>query len=1322
MKIQKPDNAQLLTRDRHYIRRTYQNIQTRLKRNQPVDKVIEKYDNVLRKSAERVEKNRENLPKVIARGDLPVSKRWDEVAETIRENQVSIICGATGSGKTTKIPQICFDLGLGACGKIAHTQPRRLAARTVSARIADELQVDLGTGVGYKVRFDEKYNRDTHLLLLTDGMLLAEINNDRFLSDYEVIIIDEAHERSLNIDFLLGYLKQILPKRPDLKIIITSATIDPETFSKHFNHAPIVMVEGKTFPVETLYLEPQVVNGEAVNDGKGDEEHRDLFADIYQGVRDLDHIHYGDTLIFLPTERDIRDAQAELEKLKLPNTEVLALFARQSSAKQSAIFKPKDKRRIILATNVAETSVTVPRILNVIDSGLARISRYSPNTKIQRLPIERISQASADQRKGRCGRIAPGVCLRLYTQTDFDDRPEFTDPEIRRTGLASVILQMALLGLGDIDQFPFVEPPDTRLINDGYRLLYELHATDKQRTITKLGRDMARLPIDPRFARMLLRAQERHLLNEVLPIVCALVVGDFKERPYNKEAQAGQKHKIFADEQSDFLFFVKAFNAIYPLFKQSKNKALRFANSHFFSALRVREWLYLVEQLADDLGHSLTLPDIEPDDKGHIPAYQGIHECLLTGLSDHIGLYDRESRDFVGARNKRFHIFPGSFLFKKKYEHIVCAEIVESSRVYARQVAKIDFAWLEPLVTHLTKTVESEPHWVKSKGNVMAKQTVLLHGVPLIANRSVPLGKTDMAAAHDIFVRHAIVENALNTRIKAIGENRKTYEKLLKLEEKSRTRDILLDETRIADKYFDIIPEHVYSVPTFEKWAKSLANESILTFSEQDFLQSDELDIARGDYPDHMTIRGQKLKLSYEFDPASDADGITAKMPLSMLNSFTASDFDYLIPVMLPEKIDAMIRALPKRWRRMFIPIPAVVEAVIANMDMDNRAPSLVDELIKQLEAVKGLKLTAADFDESKLDKHVRMNFALIDQHGKTVATDRDFAQLQAEYGEQAGKDFSRRTQSTFAEVFTDTFPTNIPNTHKLNNLTAYPALVCTNSAADAVKFAFKIELFDNEKDAINAHREGVLAFLHHRLHSSLKFIRKNYTKNASALRYQALNDTSINDNALNDKASKNGKNTATTLTDDLTDAVLRQTLGDALPRTRADYEKIETDVKKRLAETANRLSDDINVILERAQTIRDMLEKSKALIPERKAELRSQLDRLVFAGFIAQTKGGKLPNYPRYLKGLIVYLEKVRDNPTKDAHWQTQLAEFEAALNDKLTEHHAHALHRNLPEDVIEYAYSLEEYRLSVYAQSEVGAKIKVSAKKLRGMSFIDA
>jgi len=1297
--VSEPDWQSVTTADRFYLCRQLQNIQRRQRDGLPVDVMVRRFREKLRCSQRIVCENNKRLPKPESRADLPVNQRWHDIASVIDEHQVVIICGHTGSGKTTQIPQICLSLGLGARGLIGHTQPRRLAARSVAARIAEELNTTLGKHVGYQVRFDKKRSRQTRVILQTDGMLLFDIQQDKYLSAYEVIIIDEAHERSLNIDFLLGYLRYLLPKRPDLKVIITSATIDSERLATHFNQAPVITVAGKTFPVETLYRP-------LCSEAEDKMQDIDTIDGICRAIRELDTIHYGDTLVFLPTERDIRETADVLAKLNLRHTEILSLFARQTMALQQAIFHPKSKRRIILATNIAETSVTVPRILNVIDTGTARISRYSQRSKIQRLPIEPIAKASAAQRQGRCGRIAEGVCIRLYSEVDFNARPEFTDPEIKRTALAAVILQMQNLGLDEIGRFPFVDPPDHKMISDGYRLLFELQAIDAKNNITPLGRAMVNLRVDPRFAAILLYAKRHAVLGRVLPIVVALIVGDIKERPHEKRQQADTAHRRFAHQQSDFLFFTEIFEHLYPLFKKSHRQARTWAKKHYLSVLRVREWFFLIEQLAEQLEYSLAPNDLNTGvDTEAVPCqqmlvdkyandYQRIHEALVVGFLDHVGAYQPEEKNYIGVRNKQFYLFPGSFLFKKQPRHIMCAEIVESSQVYARQVAKIDLNWLVPLCRHLSKTVQSEPFWSKKQGNVMAKQTTLLYGLPIVTGQLVPYARSHPEAAHDIFVEHGLVANAIDTTVPEIAENRRVFDKLYQLEEKTRHRDILIDEVQFAKRYFAVLPQTLYSAQTLKAWyAKaSAAEKKALLFAKSDFLLKNDYAIDQQQYPNALWRYGKRLALTYVFDPSAEDDGVTVSLPLAMLNTFSALDFDYLVPALLPDKITALIRSLPKRYRRQFVPIADHVQPIVVALATRQDQPpadSLIDAIIKALKKQTGIVLNAHLFDTTKLEKHLLMNLQVLDEHGKIMATGRDLRALQKRFHQAASAQFDRDTQAVFGDIYRDVFPESIAATYtvKGKQLVSYPALTVVDGG-------YKIALFEHRQAAAQAHRKGVLAFLQARLSKEIAYIKKHVLGDAKlALAYHAL-------------AAAKGKSRIDVLTEISTALLLQHYLSE-VPRSRAAVESIINAAKKSLFGQAQEIAKTVFDILHSHRQARDLLNTNRRHYDD----IDKQLSRLVYCGFIAQTSGDRLPDIARYVKGIVIRLQKAALDPQKDFKWLVHFEHYNEALHTLIGDQPITA---ELPSPVLDFAYGIEEYHLSIVAQGQVMVKGKASEKRL--------
>jgi len=867
----------------------------------------------------------DNLPEVTY-PDLPVSQKKDEIAKAIANNQVVIIAGETGSGKTTQIPKICLELGRGVSGLIGHTQPRRLAARTVANRIAEELDSELGETVGYRVRFTDKVSERSYIKLMTDGILLAEIQNDRFLSQYDTIIIDEAHERSLNIDFLMGYLKRLLPRRPDLKVIITSATIDPERFAQHFcdkrgKAAPIIEVSGRTFPVETLYrpLEETAAG--------------DQIEGIFQAVDELQRLGRGDILIFMNGEREIRDTAEALTKRKLRDTEVLPLFARLSIAEQNKIFQGHRGQRIVLATNVAETSLTIPGIKYVIDTGTVRISRYSYRTKVQRLPIEAISQASANQRKGRCGRVSEGVCIRLFSEEDFNGRPEFTDPEILRTNLSSVILQMLSLGLGELNKFPFVEPPEDRNIKDGLSLLEELGAVnlkakDPRNKLTPLGRQLAKLPVDPRLARMILAAKEFNCVHEVMVISAALSIQDPRERPMDKQQASDEKHRRFQDKDSDFITYVNLWNYINEQRQELTSSHFRkMCQKDFLAYMRVREWqdIYAqIKQVTDELDIKVSSEPSNFDD---------IHQALLAGLLSHIGLKDKDA-EYLGARNSKFFMFPGSGLFKKQPKWGMFAELVETSKLFARVAARIKPEWVEQQAQHLIKRSYAEPHWQKKSGVVGAFETQLLYGIPIVSKRKVIYTHIDPILCRELFIRHALVEGEFETRHQFFKDNQALLNDIEELEHKSRRRDILVDDETLFLFYDQIVPQNVCSAKQFDSWwnKEKQQQPQLLNYQREQVMAHDADKVTANAYPDSWQQGDFRLKLDYAFEPGTSQDGVTVNIPLALLNQISDQGFDWQIPALREELLIALIKTLPKPIRRNFVPAPNYAEAAMANL------------------------------------------------------------------------------------------------------------------------------------------------------------------------------------------------------------------------------------------------------------------------------------------------------------------------------------------------------------------------------------------------------
>jgi ATP-dependent helicase HrpA len=936
---------QCMVADQHRLRQRL----ARLKKTSNSSEVLKHLTAEFAKSQQQRRQRLDSLPIPDYPEELPVSERRTEIAKAIKENQVVIVAGETGSGKTTQLPKICLDIGRGVAGLIGHTQPRRLAARSVASRIASELKSELGHAVGYKVRFSDHTRPESYIKLMTDGILLAESQNDHFLNQYDTLIIDEAHERSLNIDFLLGYLKQLLPKRPNLKLIITSATIDTERFAKHFNDAPIIEVTGRTYPVELRYRPLEAVDEEAKD--------RNIQQAILDAVDEAARLGQGDVLIFLPGEREIRETAESLRKHHPLHTEILPLYARLSAAEQNRVFQTHKGRRIVLATNVAETSLTVPGIRYVIDPGLARMSRYSHRTKVQRLPIEKVSQASANQRAGRCGRVAPGVCFRLYSEMDFINRTEFTEPEIKRSNLAAVILQMKSLRLGEVEHFPFVEPPEQKMISDGYKLLQELGAVDAAQHLTETGKQLAKLPVDPRIGRMVLAAKQEDCLEEVLVIASAISVQDPRERPHEYQQAADEKHRQFKDERSDFLAYLNLWRSFHEQKRHlSNNKLRKWCKENFISYLRMREWHDVHAQM-----HSLIT------DMGWRPnqieaGYTEIHRALITGLLGNLA-NKTQSQEYAGARGIKLYIFPGSGLFKKQPKWFMAAELVETTRLYARLIAKIESEWIEQVAGDLCKRSYFEPHWEKTPAAVMAYERVTLYGLVINPKRKVHYSRIDSVEARQIFIRKALVAGDFQTQAKFFEHNKQLVADIETLEAKSRRRDVLVDEQVLYDFYDQLIPDDICDGRRFEKWRKAAEekNKQLLYLTREDLMHHEAEGASEAQFPDSMQIAGMSLKLSYHFEPGSEDDGVTVTVPLPALNLLQPQQFDWLVPGLLHEKICQLLKSLPKVLRRNFVPVPDFANACLRSLAVSDIP--LIEALQQQLKKISGVEIKSTDLN-----------------------------------------------------------------------------------------------------------------------------------------------------------------------------------------------------------------------------------------------------------------------------------------------------------------------------------------------------------------------
>ncbi|WP_333607311.1 ATP-dependent RNA helicase HrpA [Arsukibacterium sp.] len=1221
------------------------------------------------------------MPKISYPPELPVAAKREQIKSAIAEHQVVIIAGETGSGKTTQIPKICLELGRGITGTIGHTQPRRLAARSVADRIAQELNCQLGQQVGYKIRFGDHTSEQTLVKLMTDGVLLAEMQQDRFLNQYDTLIIDEAHERSLNIDFLLGYLKQLLPKRPDLKLIITSATIDPQRFSQHFFNAPIIEVSGRTFPVETRY--------------RPYSEQIDKDADQLQGIFDAVEELYreppGDILIFLNGEREIRDTAEALDKLKLPHTEVLPLYARLSAAEQNRIFQGHSGRRIVLATNVAETSLTVPGIRYVIDPGTARLSRYSYRSKVQQLPIEAISQASANQRQGRCGRVAAGICIRLYSEEDFNGRPEFTDPEILRTNLASVIMQMLALGLGDIDAFDFLQKPDSRFVNDGIKLLEELGAIEPQRgrqqlRLTALGKQLARLPIDPRLARMVVAAADNNALQQVLVIVSALSIQDPRERPLDKQQKADESHGRFVDTDSDFSSWLKLWAYLQQQQEAlSNNQFRRLCRLEFLNYLRVREWQDLVSQLTQLCKEQgLTLNSSTPD-------YQQLHSALLTGLLGQVGVRDSDA-DYLGPRQTRFYAFPGSHLFKRKPKWVMAAEWVETSRLYARSLAKIEPEWIEPLAGHLLSRSYHEPHWEKKHGAVIAYEQVSLYGLVIVAKRAVLYSKIDAAVCHQLFIREALVNQQLGKEEAFLAYNQRLIDEVIALEEKSRRRDILVDEDSLAAFYAEKIPLWANNRIDFAKWWKKqrALDAQYLHFDPQSLLNRDTSDITADKFPGSWAQGNLTLPLSYHFAPGESDDGVSVIIPLALLNQVEDSGFDWLIPALRHELLVALIKSLPKQYRRNFVPAPNYADALM-QLIAPEQGP-LLEVVTQRLKRMSGITIAEDAWDLNSIAPHLKMNFKVVDEHGTTLQQGRSLSLLKQGLQGQVQHSLSQvAEQGIEQQQLTDWSFGHLPAEYvKLQagyEIKAFPALIDEGSSV-------AIKLLDNPQQAQLSSRQGLRRLLLLNVPSPVKYLQDSLPNKAKLGLYF------------------NPFGRVMELIDDCIAAGVDALIAAAaIPQNQQQFTALRETVRADLAETVLQIALKVEQILTLSHDIQKRLKGKVDLAHfQAQGDIKQQLSELVFKGFVSQHGAARLDDLQRYLTAMQKRLDKLPVDPQRD---RLLMHEYQKAADayDNLLGKFAGA--KLLPEPVLAIYWMLQELKVSLHAQ-QLGTPYPISVKRV--------
>ncbi|QBR51853.1 ATP-dependent RNA helicase HrpA [Erwinia sp. QL-Z3] len=1233
---------------------------------------------------QRVASRRAATPTIRYPENLPVSQKKQDIADAIRDNQVVIVAGETGSGKTTQLPKICLELGRGITGLIGHTQPRRLAARTVADRIADELETSLGGCIGYKVRFNDQVSDTTQVKLMTDGILLAEIQQDRLLLQYDTIIIDEAHERSLNIDFLLGYLRELLPRRPDLKVIITSATIDPQRFSKHFHNAPVIEVSGRTYPVEVRYR-PVVEDA--------DDTDRDQLQAIFDAVDELGQESRGDILIFMSGEREIRDTADALNRRDLPHTEILPLYARLSNAEQNRVFQSHTGRRIVLATNVAETSLTVPGIKYVIDPGTARISRYSFRTKVQRLPIEPVSQASANQRKGRCGRVSEGICIRLYSEDDFINRPEFTDPEILRTNLASVILQMTALGLGDIAAFPFVEAPDKRNIQDGVKLLEELGAItqseDQHYKLTPSGRSLAQLPVDPRLAKMVLEAQRYACTREVMIITSALSIQDPRERPADKQQASDEKHRRFADKESDFLSFVNLWDYL-----QEQQKALsssqfrRLCKMEYLNYLRVREWQDIYTQLRQVVREQGIPLNSEPAD------FRGVHTALLTGLLSHIGQKDADKQEYTGARNARFSIFPGSGLFKKPPKWTIVAELVETSRLWGRIAARIDPEWIEPVAQHLIKRSYSEPHWEKAQGAVMASEKVTLYGLPIVAARKVNYSQIDPVLSRELFIRNALVEGEWQTRHAFFKANLKLREEVEELEHKSRRRDILVDDETLFAFYDMRIPQDVVSARHFDSWWKLTSREQpeLLNFAKEMLIKEGASNVSKLDYPNVWQQGNLKLRLSYQFEPGTEADGVTVHVPLPLLNQVEENGFEWQIPGVRRELIIALIKSLPKPVRRNLVPAPNYADAFLGRVT-PMELP-LLESLEREFRRMTGITIDREAWQWDQVPDHLKITYRVVDENNRKLNEGRDLAALKL-----ALKGKVQETLSLVADdgleqsglhiwSFGD-LPDHFEQKRGNYSVKAWPALV---DEKDSVA----IRLFDSQHEQQKAMWRGQRRLLLLNIPSPIKYLHEKLPNKAKLGLY----------------FNPYGK--VLDLIDDCIACGIDKLIDEHGGPTwqEAGYNKLHDKVRAELNDTvvdiAKKVEQILTAVFNINKRLKGRVDMSMALAL---SDVKAQLGGLVYKGFVTQNGWKRLSDTLRYLTAMERRLEKMPIDPHSDRARMLKIEKIQQAWS---TWYNKLPAVRREDEDVKDVRWMIEELRVSYFAQ-QLGTPYPVSEKRIQ-------
>jgi ATP-dependent helicase HrpA len=1223
-----------------------------------------------------------SLPSISYPEELPVSGHRDAIRDAIVKHPVVIVCGETGSGKTTQLPKICLEAGRGIAGAIGHTQPRRIAARAVAARIAEELKTPLGQLVGYKLRFQDRSRPEGLVKLMTDGILLAETQGDRFLDAYDTIIVDEAHERSLNIDFLLGYLKWLLPRRPDLRIVITSATIDPQRFSKHFGDAPIINVSGRSFPVEVRYRPVEL-------DEEDDETAVDEQAAILSAVDELWRDQEGDILVFLSGEREIRETAESLRKHHPQGCEILPLYSRLAQDEQERVFRHSGRRRIVLATNVAETSLTVPGIRAVIDTGVARISRYSHRSRLQRLPIEKISQASANQRSGRCGRVGPGIAIRLYSEEDCLARPAFTEPEIQRTNLAAVILQMHALKLGDIEAFPFVEPPDGRYVRDGQRTLLELGALSEDgRQLTEMGRRLSKLPLDPRLGRILLAGHDERCLEEIAIIVAALSVPDPRDRPADKQTQADQRHAPFRDEQSDFLSLLKLWRAVEEQrAKLSRAKLRAWCRENFLSYLRVTEWHDVHGQVMDVVRNELKLT---PNTQA--APYDAVHRALLAGLLSQVA-QRKEQAEYLGARGTKLNIHPGSGQFKAKPPWIVSSEQVETTKVYARNVARIEPAWVEQVGSHLVRRHHYDPHWERRAARGAVYERVTLFGLTLSTGRRIPLEQVDPKGARELFIRHALVRMEYDSRAPFLQANRQLLEDTEYLQQKGRRVDLLVDESRLIEFFEARVPETVTTGAAFERWRREAeaAEPKLLWLTPRDIAASDA-ELEAGRFPDHLSAGPLVLRLSYRFDPGHIDDGVSAVVPLHVLNQLSEEPFAWLVPGLLEDKVTALLRSLPKALRVHFVPVPDAVARVMPFLDPGRG--SLPAQLADALSRTGGVPVPRSAFREDLLPPHLRMNYQLVDDGGEVIDRSRSLAELRERRGQAAKQDYEKQSRLATGErswVFGD-LPDSQASGSGDGRLVGYPALVDEGTTVG-------LRIFATPAEARRSHQRGTARLVRLVLARDLKPLRRDLVANVQGeLVYRQL---------AAHPAVAPDLTPGRDLRDDLLDRVVITVFleGREPLRSATAFDARVAVARAGIGLPAQEVSRSVQASLE---AVAQILPRLAGVSPATAADIRTQLAWLVPAGFLLTTPWEALREFPRYLKAILLRLDKATQDPRRDA----QLAGEAAPLEQRWRLRIAAERGAIAPADD-SFRWLLEELRVSLFAQ-QLKTRVPVSARRL--------